>query len=104
MKNDDDSNQVIDSQIASMCKNKCLITADDCDMVFFDLETSGFGSSHEILQIAVIREEYEFSIYASPIKEISSKSSIHTGLRNIAGQLYLHDKKVETLPLQDALM
>lgn len=101
--NDNDSNQVIDSHIVSMSQNS-LFSADNCDIVYFDLETSGFGKSHEILQIAAMYKEYEFSVYVNPTKEISSEASLHTGLRDIAGQLYLRDKKVDTLSLKDALL
>ncbi|XP_074113941.1 LOW QUALITY PROTEIN: uncharacterized protein LOC141537002 [Cotesia typhae] len=101
--NDNNINEVVDANIASICQDNFLITLDNCDIVYFDLETSGFGKSNEILQIAAMYEEHEFSIYINPTKEISSEASLHTGLRNISGQLYLRDKKVETVPLKDAL-
>ncbi|XP_044741081.1 uncharacterized protein LOC123302280 [Chrysoperla carnea] len=103
LSNDNNINEVVDANIASICQDNFLITLDNCDIVYFDLETSGFGKFNEILQIAAMYEEHEFSIYINPTKEISSEASLHTGLRNISGQLYLRDKKVETVPLKDAL-
>lgn len=104
MTNDNNNNEVIDTHIASISQDNLVISMDDCDIVYFDLETSGFGKSNEILQIAAMYGEHEFSVYVNPTKEISSEASLHTGLRNISGQLYLRDKKVETVPLKDALL
>ncbi|XP_057338486.1 uncharacterized protein LOC130676349 [Microplitis mediator] len=101
--NDNNINEVIDTNIASICQDNLLITLDNCDIVYFDLETSGFGKSNEILQIAAMYEEHEFSIYINPTKEISLEASLHTGLRNISGQLYLRAEKLVTVPLKDAL-
>lgn len=86
---DNDSNQMIDSQIALISENKLLISADNCGVVYFDLETSDFGQYREILQFAASYKDFEFSVDVNPTKEISAEASLHTGLRNIAGQLYV---------------
>lgn len=96
--------QAIDSYIA-LTPDDVEISADNCDLVFFDLETSGFGARfHEILQIAAIYKEHEFSFYINPTREIHPDAALRTGLQNIAGQLYVHNKKVDTIPLRDALL
>lgn len=101
---DNVTNEVIDSNISSITQDNLVISSENCDIVYFDLETSGFGKSNEILQIAAMYQGHEFSVYVTPTKEISSEASVHTGLRNIAGQLYFREKKVETLSLKDALL
>lgn len=67
------------------------------------METSGFRKSDEILQIAASCEERQFSVYINPTKIIDDKASVHTGLKNIRGDSYLHGNKVLSIPLKDAL-
>ncbi|KAK0172806.1 hypothetical protein PV328_006080 [Microctonus aethiopoides] len=82
---------------------KIEITPKTCNIVYFDLETSGFSKSDEILQIAASCEGRSFSVYINPTKNIDDKASVHTGLKNIKGDLYLHGNKVLSVPLKDAL-
>ncbi|XP_044591398.1 uncharacterized protein LOC123269630 [Cotesia glomerata] len=79
------------------------MSPETCNLVFFDLETSGFRKSDEILQIAASCKGRKFSVYINPTKIIDDKASAHTGLKNINGDLYFHAKKVESLPLKKAL-
>lgn len=74
-----------------------------CNLVFFDLETSGFRKNDEILQIAALCEERKFSVYINPTKSIDDKASAHTGLKNINGNLYFRGQKVISVSLKDAL-
>ncbi|XP_074109350.1 uncharacterized protein LOC141534112, partial [Cotesia typhae] len=76
------------------------MSPETCNLVFFDLETSGFRKSDEILQIAASCNGRKFSVYINPTKIIDDKASAHTGLKNINGDLYFHTKKVESLPLK----
>lgn len=76
---------------------------DSCNSVYFDLETSGFKKTDKILQIAAKCEDRTFTVYATPTKAINSDASEHTGLKYIAGELYLRDLKLITLPLKDCL-
>lgn len=67
------------------------------------METSGFCKNDEILQIAASCEGRKFSIYINPTKRIDDKASVHTGLKNIKGDLYFRGKKVLSVPIKDAL-
>ncbi|KAK0157198.1 hypothetical protein PV328_011758 [Microctonus aethiopoides] len=51
------------------------ITSETCNLVYFDLETSGFSKNDEILQIAASCEGRKFSIYINPTKRIDDKAS-----------------------------
>lgn len=79
------------------------ITPEICEVVYFDLETSGFAYTADILQIAAKCGDFTFSAYASPTKKIESKASEITGLRDVAGELYLHGQKVDSTPLEYVL-
>ncbi|XP_066596884.1 uncharacterized protein [Prorops nasuta] len=79
------------------------ISSETCSIVYFDLETSGFHKNDEILQIAAQYEQYKFSVYITPTQSISSEASRYTGLSNVNGHLYLHLRKLLTIPLIDAL-
>ncbi|CAH0555169.1 unnamed protein product [Brassicogethes aeneus] len=79
------------------------VISDSSKIVYFDLETSGFHKTDEILQIAAQYDECKFNVYITPTKEINPEASEHTGLKNINGQLYLRHDKVLTVCLEDAL-
>ncbi|KAK0071078.1 hypothetical protein PV326_001713, partial [Microctonus aethiopoides] len=79
------------------------ITSETCNLVYFDLETSGFSKNDEILQIGASCEGRKFSIYINPTKRIDDKASVHTGLKNIKGDLYFRGQKVLSVPRKDAL-
>lgn len=76
----------------------------DCKIVYFDLETSGFLKTADILQIAATCNDISFSVYINPTQLIHQKASDATGLRNIKGELYYNNIKVNSIPLHDALL
>lgn len=88
---------------ASYIDSPSIISSETSIIVYFDLETSGFHKNDEILQIAAQCDSYEFSVYVTPTKEINPEASAHTGLKNINGQLYLHQDEVLTVSLENAL-
>ncbi|KAH0539979.1 hypothetical protein KQX54_010658 [Cotesia glomerata] len=96
----DTSHDIDDSQLES---TQIKITSETCNLVYFDLETSGFCKNDEILQIAASCEGRKFSIYINPTKRIDDEASVHTGLKNIKGDLYFRGKKVLSVPIKDAL-
>lgn len=67
------------------------------------METSGFHKYDEILQIAAKCEDRTFCVYVNPTKDINAHAFRHTGLQNIAGKLFLHGKKVLSVPLKNTL-
>ena len=75
-----------------------------CQIVFFDLETSGFGKTADILQIATRCVGGSFSVNVNLTQETNVKASDVTGLRNIGGQLFVYDQKVTSIPLKIALL
>ena len=58
----------------------------------------------EILQIAAIYENYEFSKYVIPAQQISASASKVNNLYNIAGELYCGNEKVDAVSLREALL
>lgn len=79
------------------------IEINDIKLVFFDLETSGFKKSADILQIAAKCEEDEFCRYANPTQPIMPRVTEITGLKNEGGTLLLYDERVPSIPLQEVL-
>ncbi|XP_024867268.1 uncharacterized protein LOC112451699 isoform X1 [Temnothorax curvispinosus] len=79
------------------------LSPDNIKFVFFDLETSGFHKSADILQIAAKCEEYKFCAYATPTQPIMPKATEITGLKIVAGELFLDDERVQSSPLQKVL-
>ncbi|XP_044741952.1 uncharacterized protein LOC123302923 [Chrysoperla carnea] len=64
--------------------------------VFFDLETTGFGQSCEIVQIAAKYNDTEYNVYILPTKGIPPSASAVTGLTTKGGKLFLLGIEVET--------
>jgi len=75
-----------------------------CKIIFFDLETSGFETDCNILQIAAICEKNEFSVYAVPIQPISNSASKSHNLYRVGEDLFLKDVKVDAIELCDTLI
>ena len=84
--------------------NNSAILSTDCEIVYFDLETSGLEGTADILQIAATCKQKIFNIYINPIQVISKSATKITGLSAIAGQLYLHDQVLETFSIDEALI
>ena len=79
------------------------ITPDSCKIVYFDLESSGFGKCADILQIAAKSDGWTFSVYINPSKSVAPSASLVTGLENRKGELFFHGTRVPSIPLKDAL-
>lgn len=79
------------------------ISSETCNIVYFDLETSGFHRSDEIWQIAAQYENRIFNIYLNPTKDGNPAASKHTGLKNIDGELFLRGTKVKSIASNEAL-
>lgn len=79
------------------------VTADSCKIVYFDLESSGLSRYSDILQIAAKSGNHTFSTYIDPTQQITPEASKLTGLENRNGELFLHNMKVPSIPLKDAL-
>ncbi|XP_011876984.1 PREDICTED: uncharacterized protein LOC105567056, partial [Vollenhovia emeryi] len=82
----------INNENTSHCKNK--------QIIYFDLETSGFASTCDILQIAMKCNEATFNMYITPTKWIPAKVSAIHGLTNEQGELYKDGVKVKSFPLR----
>ncbi|XP_053598615.1 uncharacterized protein LOC128668838 [Microplitis demolitor] len=79
-----------------------VITSDNCGLVYFDIETSGFSSTSDILQIAAKFKEKTFNVYIKPTQPIDHQAFKLTGLVNINGNLYLYGKLVQSITLKEA--
>ena len=67
-------------------------------IVYFDLETSGFGMNADILQVAAKSGSSSFSVYINPTKKIDQKASEANGLTNVDGNLLLNNVRVDSKP------
>ncbi|XP_057335065.1 uncharacterized protein LOC130673868 [Microplitis mediator] len=77
---------------------KSSITKDETvAAVFFDLETTGFGQSCEIIQIAAMYNDTEYNVYILPTRGIPPSASAVTGLTTNGGKLFLLGIEVETV-------
>lgn len=73
-------------------------------IVYFDLETGGFGAKADILQIAARCNASNFDIYINPIEQISLRATKINGFTNVHGELYLHGRRLlNTVPRREAL-
>lgn len=72
-------------------------------IIFFDLETTGFGKSAGILQIAASITNSEFSLYVNPTQRVPVEATNVHGLENRNGELFRNGTKVNSVPLVEAL-
>lgn len=81
------------------------ISADNCEIVYFDLETSGFHMKYdEILQIAAKCNEDAFNVYIKPtVSRISGDPTRCTGFSIVDGDLYCKEEKLDTKSIAEAL-
>ncbi|CAN9513988.1 unnamed protein product [Ophioblennius macclurei] len=78
--------------------------SDDKALVFFDLETTGFGIAEcDVIQVAAVHEENVFDVYILPSQPIHEGASKVTGLTVQDGQLFHHGELKTTTPLLEAL-
>lgn len=89
----------------SLITSQKIIDKNKVTIVVYDLEISVYRKNSDILQIAAIAADKKiFSVYIRPITQpIGESASKVNGLENIDGDLYLHDKKLLTLTIIEAL-
>ncbi|XP_017888613.1 uncharacterized protein LOC108630062 [Ceratina calcarata] len=69
-------------------------------IVFFDIETSGFSMTDDILQVAMKYNNTVFNKYANSTKRINAKASVIHGLSNEGSDLYFRGVRVESSPIR----
>lgn len=72
-------------------------------LMYFDLETTGFQRTSDIVQIAAICGEKSLNIHMKPSKRISEGASQVTGLTFESGILKRHGHPVESVSAEDGL-
>ncbi|KAJ8249268.1 hypothetical protein GJAV_G00232980 [Gymnothorax javanicus] len=72
-------------------------------LVFFDLETTGFGQACDIIQLAAVCDGRSFNAYMVPCCSIESKAAAITGFSVVGGCLYKHGRALGTIPHQQAI-
>lgn len=72
--------------------------AEDCAVVFVDVETTGLGTEAEIIQLAAKCNDATFHANMLPIRKISEEAGRVTGLSVHGGDLYCHLDKLQTTP------
>ncbi|XP_077278047.1 uncharacterized protein LOC143906120 [Temnothorax americanus] len=97
------SNWAFNEVMNHIDKSSEKISEASTNIVYFDLETTGFGCNADILQIAAQKDEEKFNVYIKSSKEISAQATETTGLHKINGNLYLRDKILETTEMTEAL-
>ena len=70
------------------------ISVENLSTVYFDLETTSFHKSCDIVQLAAYCGEETFSTFVLPNQVIDSRASEVTGISVISGELYSHGQKV----------
>lgn len=73
------------------------------ELVFFDLETTGFEMDCDIVQLSAMVGSKQFNQYVLPTKPIAWQASDITGITCKDGSLYHHKKKVEAVTQEKAL-
>ncbi|XP_074109965.1 uncharacterized protein LOC141534487 [Cotesia typhae] len=74
----------------------------ECELVIFDLETTGISNSDEICQISASYKTKTFNVYMLPTKMNYHASKV-TGLHIKQNKLYLHNTCLESLSIKDGL-
>lgn len=74
------------------------------DLVFFDLETTGFEMDCDVIQLSAMIGNRKFNQYIVPSKPIAWQATEITGLIFKSGSLYHHNHKVEAVFLEEALL
>ena len=73
------------------------ISVENVSTVYFDLKTSSFHKSCDIVQSAACCGEETSSTYVLPNQVIDARASEVTGIFVISGELYSHEQKVESV-------
>ncbi|XP_043271992.1 uncharacterized protein [Venturia canescens] len=100
----EDLDSIIDSPFIVNDLPTIFLTTESCNIIFFDLETSGLASTSDILQIAAKLGEHTCNIYITPTQPVDPRAFMATGLQNVNGKLYCRRKQVNSVPLTDALI
>ncbi|XP_068595863.1 uncharacterized protein [Brachionichthys hirsutus] len=72
--------------------------------VFFDLETTGFGRSCEVIQLAAVCGGHSLNLYVVPCSRVERGAAKVTGFRVRRRRLYLHRQLVLTNSLREVLV
>lgn len=78
-------------------------SVDSSSLIVFDLETTGLARTSDILQIACVCGDREFSVYTRPTCTISIGASAATGLTYYGGVLKLKGEAVDSLTILEGL-
>ncbi|XP_044594135.1 uncharacterized protein LOC123271775 isoform X2 [Cotesia glomerata] len=97
------TNYVRDSKNCDI-KQSNILDEDKTNVVYFDIETTGFAADAHILQIAAICDTVVFNVYVHTKTKISTSASAVTKLHHDhAGNLFYENKQMQTLKISDAL-
>ncbi|XP_061173390.1 uncharacterized protein LOC133182560 [Saccostrea echinata] len=69
------------------------LSNDENTFLFFDLETTGLGTSVEIVQLACVSGDNIFNRYVLPSCAITTSATAVTGLHVVGGELFCHKEK-----------
>lgn len=72
--NKGNSNTLIDPKIIIDILPITKVSEDLCNFLYFDLETSGFGGTADILQIAIKVQDQTFNVYINPFQLVDPKA------------------------------
>ncbi|XP_037623967.1 protein PML-like [Sebastes umbrosus] len=78
--------------------------AEESQLVFFDLETTGLGQSCEIVQLAAVSGGHSLNLYVIPRCRMQRGAAKVTGFRVRRQRLYLHRQLVLTNSLREVLV
>lgn len=82
------------------------INFEDCNVVIFDIETTGFATTDEIIQLSAVFEDKTFNVHIMPRTQMSNGASDVTGIVIEGNRMYHKDnmeKEILTLSPRDAL-
>lgn len=80
-----------------------VLAVENCQIIFFDLETSGRRKTSDILQIAAKVDDKTFSAFIQPTQPIDEEASKVNGFENVGNVLYLKGNECITISMIDAL-
>lgn len=71
--------------------------------IYFDLETTGLGTSCDIIELACVAGEDSFNRYVFPKSPITDGATAVTGLYVANGKMYFHKNKVDSVSVEGCL-
>ncbi|XP_051157864.1 uncharacterized protein LOC127279510 [Leptopilina boulardi] len=89
--------------LSPLSENSAL-AVENCQIIFFDLETSGRRKTSDILQIAAKVDDKTFSVFIQPTQPIDEEASKVNGFENVGNVLYLKGNECITISMIDALL